>query len=66
MSKTWVNLSESEKIEDLRKDVEKIFNVLNALISDVRSSNLRINHLDTKMSSASEEALGPIGQSPKA
>jgi hypothetical protein len=53
MPKTWVELTESEKIEDLRKDVEKIFGVLNALIADVRNNHARINGLDTKLSEVS-------------
>jgi hypothetical protein len=46
--KTWVELTEPEKIEDLRKDVEKIFNILNALIADVRSNHARTNELNTR------------------
>lgn len=54
MPKTWVELTKSEKIEDLRKDVETIFGVLNALIADVRNNHARISELNTKMTEAAE------------
>ena len=31
MPKTWVELNQAEKIEDLRQDMERVFQILNRL-----------------------------------
>ena len=53
MPKTWDQLTQPEKIEDLRKDVTRIFDVLNALIADVRANHIRLNEFETKLNSVS-------------
>jgi hypothetical protein len=53
MPKTWDQFTQPEKIEDLRKDVTRIFNVLNALVADVRANHIRLNELEAKLSSVS-------------
>jgi hypothetical protein len=35
MPKTWEQLSQSEKIEDLRRDMLRIYSAVNALATDV-------------------------------
>jgi hypothetical protein len=53
--KTWNELNDSEKIEDLRRDVVRIFDVLNALINDVRNNHVRANAIETKVNEVSAE-----------
>ena len=53
MPKTWDQFTQPEKIEDLRKDVTRIFDILNALVADVRANHIRLNELEVKLSSVS-------------
>ena len=35
MTKTWEKLTQSEKIEDLRNDLQRLFSVVNVMSSDL-------------------------------
>ncbi|HUZ91526.1 MAG TPA: hypothetical protein VMU78_06465 [Methylocella sp.] len=53
MDKTWEKMTQTEKIEDLRKDVKAIFQHLN----DLQASQSNLGHrLDGVFSLASEAA----------
>ena len=65
MPKTWEEMDDGEKIEDLRRDVIRIFDVLNALVADVRNSHDRTNTLETKMNEVSREISRLSGLLPK-
>jgi hypothetical protein len=53
MAKNWDDLTQSEKIEDLRKDVKAIFGHLNELSESQRALNQR---LESAVNLASEVA----------
>lgn len=65
MPKTWEELTKPEKIEDLRRDVLRIFEVLNALVADVRNNHVRIGDLNTKVNSVLEEVARLSDQPPR-
>lgn len=53
MAKTWANLSEAEKIEDLRRDVVRIFRLLqeyqDAIASDQSGLQSQIYDLERRL-----------------
>jgi hypothetical protein len=65
MPKSWQDLTEVEKIEDLRRDIVRIFDVLNALVADVRNNHAKLNEFTPKVNLVSEEVSRLTGQLPK-
>lgn len=55
MPKSWNELTDPEKIEDLRRDVVRLFDVLNASIADVRNNHIRLNAIEPKANKALRE-----------
>jgi hypothetical protein len=45
MPKTWDDMSQTEKIEELRRDVLKIYSAFNGLVSDVRGTSSKLNEV---------------------
>ena len=65
MPKTWEELSEPEKIEDLRKDIVRIFDALNTLIIDVRNNHVRLNNIEPELNETSAEIARLADRLPK-
>ena len=47
--KPWNKLSTDEKLEALREDIAKAYDVLNGLIADVGGTHRRVNQIDSTM-----------------
>ena len=56
MGLPWIMLDTDEKLEALKKDNERVFDVLNALRNDCGDNYHRINQVTTKLKKA-EEAI---------
>ena len=56
MAKTWEQLTEPEKIEDLRKDVQRLFGVANDFLERVRTLSSAVQQ-NTETLKKVEEAL---------
>jgi hypothetical protein len=57
--KSWNELSTDEKLEALREDIAKAYDVLNRLIDDVGNTHRRVNQIEPKLIEVSKaiEAL---------
>jgi hypothetical protein len=55
MPKPWEEMSDTEKLEIVRADMNKAYVVLNSLIADIRDLNLKFVELSRKTTSALEE-----------
>jgi uncharacterized coiled-coil DUF342 family protein len=56
VAKTWEQLTEPEKIEDLRKDVQRLFGVANDFLERVRTLSSAVQQ-NTETLKKVEEAL---------
>ena len=64
--KTWQELTPAEKIEDLRRDVQKLFDVVNALSDDLRRTWNHSQKNEAKLSEVSKGVATLEGRLPKA
>jgi hypothetical protein len=55
MPKPWNEMSDTEKLEVVRNDMNKAYEVLNSLIADVRGLNIRLTEFTRKTTAALEE-----------
>ncbi len=53
--KLWNEMSDTEKLEVVRKDMNRAYDVLNSLIVDVHDLNIRLNEFTRKTTAALEE-----------
>ena len=51
MKKTWEKMTETEKTEDLRKDVVRIFSALREIASDVGDLRTMVSEVAKKLDS---------------
>jgi hypothetical protein len=64
--KTWQELNESEKIEDLRTDVQRLFDIINALVGDVRRAWDLAQQNQAKLNEVARAVAALEGLLPKA
>jgi hypothetical protein len=57
--KTWDELTQSEKIEDLRRDVVRIFNALRQISADLELINRRVSEVADSLGSLRTREGGP-------
>ena len=58
MKKTWEKMTEAEKVEDLRKDVVRIFSALREIASDVGDLRTMVSEVAKKLDSLSTPTIG--------
>ena len=58
MKKTWVKMTETEKTEDLRKDVVRIFSALREIASDVGDLRTMVSEVAKKLDSLLTPTIG--------
>ncbi len=58
MKKTWEKMTETEKTEDLRKDVVRIFSALREIASDVGDVRTMVSEVAKKLDSLSTPTIG--------
>ena len=56
--KTWEKMTEAEKVEDLRKDVVRIFSALREIASDVGDLRTMVSEVAKKLNSLSTMTVG--------
>ncbi len=56
--KTWEKMTEAEKVEDLRKDVVRIFSALREIASDVGDLRTMVSEVAKKLDSLSTMTVG--------
>ncbi len=59
MAKTWDQMNEAEKIEDLRRDVVRIFRVLNDFDASLRAVVARLDQV-TKIANAASDTVSAL------
>jgi hypothetical protein len=52
--KTWEELTQSEKIEDLRKDIVRVFSALTSIASDVEALRGKVSEVAKNLDSLSK------------
>lgn len=57
MKKTWEKMTETEKTEDLRKDVVRIFSALREIASDVGDLRTMVSEVAKKLDSLSTPTM---------
>jgi len=65
-NKAWQDLTQTEKIEDLRSDVQRLFSAVNALGDDVRRAWMLARQNEESLSAVSKEVAGLKDRLPKA
>jgi hypothetical protein len=58
MKKTWEKMTETEKTEDLRKDVVRIFSALREIASDVGDLRTMVSEVAKKLDSLLTPTIG--------
>jgi predicted nucleic acid-binding Zn-ribbon protein len=58
MAKTWEQLTQPEKVEDLRQDVKRIFDALRSLSSDLDRLQNRLSEVSEKRHSPESNTKG--------
>ena len=58
MKKTWEKMTETEKTEDLRKDVVRIFSALREIASDVGDVRTMVSEVAKKLNSLLTPTIG--------
>ena len=58
MKKAWEKMTEAEKVEDLRKDVVRIFSALREIASDVGDLRTMVSEVAKKLDSLSTPTIG--------
>ena len=58
MKKTWEKMTETEKTEDLRKDVVRIFSALREIASDVGDVRTMVSEVAKKLDSLLTPTIG--------
>ena len=56
--KTWEKMTEAEKVEDLRKDVVRIFSALREIASNVGDLRTMVSEVAKKLNSLSTMTVG--------
>jgi hypothetical protein len=64
--KTWDRLTDPEKIEDLRRDMLKIYDVFNSLAADVQRTWNAVQQTNAKLTEVSKAMAGLEARLPKA
>ena len=57
MKKTWEQMTEAEKVEDLRNDVVRIFSALREIASDVGDLRTMVSEVAKKLDSSSTPTM---------
>ena len=57
MKKAWEKMTEAKKVEDLRKDVVRIFSALREIASDVDDLRTMVSEVAKKLDSLSTPTL---------
>jgi len=55
MTKTWEQMSQPEKIEDLRKEIMRLFDALNSTNRNITSLSIHVGEADTAVKKVSTE-----------
>ncbi len=58
MKKTWEQMTEAEKVEDLRNDVVRIFSALREIASDVGDLRTMVSEVAKKLDSLLTPTIG--------
>ena len=58
MKKAWEKMTEAEKVEDLRKDVVRIFSALREIASDVGDLRTMVSEVAKNLDSLSTPTVG--------
>jgi uncharacterized protein YoxC len=58
MSKTWERMTLVERVEDLRRDVVRIFSALREISSDVSDLNRKVSEVAGKLDSLPKNTTG--------